>query len=173
MIDISIKELAETGTHFGHKIERWNPKMAEYIYGEHNGIHIIALERTIEKINAACRFVKQIIDKDGVILFVGTKDQAKEPIREEAGRCNMPYVNDCWAEGAIKNMAKPPAALFIVDTNFEHKAVCEARELGIPIIAIADTICDPDDADYVIPGNDDAIRAIKLIAGKIADAVIG
>ena len=171
-MEISIKELLEAGVHFGHKIEKHNPKMAEYIYTEREGIHIIDLEKTAEKINETCRFISEIIANGGEILFVGTKNQAKDVIKEEATRCNMRYVNEYWIDGTLTNMAKLPSVLFIVDPNEERKAVAEAKELGIPVIAIADTDCDSDEIDYIIPGNDDAVRAIKLITGKMADAVL-
>ena len=167
-----IKELLESGVHFGHQTNKCNPKMAEYIFTEREGVHIINLEKTAEKINDACRFIKEIIAGGGEILFVGAKNQAKDVIKEEAERCNMPYVNECWTEGALaKFNAKLPSALFIIDPKTEHNAVSEAKKLGIPIAAVLDTDCDPDEIDCIIPGNDDAVRAVKLIAGKIADAI--
>lgn len=169
--DITIKELLEAGTHFGHATHRVNPKMEKYILQERNDIHIIDLEQTVNSINHVCNVVKNIVSNGGEILFVGTKNQAKEAIKEEATRCNMPYADECWTDGMLSNMKRRPDMLFIVDTNKECDAVREARALNIPIAALIDTNCDPDDADYRIPGNDDAIRSIKLILGKIADAV--
>ena len=219
---ISIKQLLEAGVHFGHPTRRWNPKMAEYIFTERNGIYIIDLQKTAKKFEEAYMFARDISTEGGSILFVGTKKQATDAIREEAQRCGMYYVNVRWLGGmltnfktikksiarldqlekmktdgtfdllpkkevagltkemdnleknlgGIKTMEQLPSAIFIVDTKKEHNAVLEAKRLGIPVIAIVDTNCDPDDADYIIPGNDDAIRAIKLISGAIADAVI-
>ena len=218
---ILMKQLLEAGVHFGHQTRRWNPKMKEYIFTERNTIHIIDLQKTVKKIDEAYDAMKELAEK-GDILFVGTKKQAQDSIKEEAERCGQFYVNNRWLGGTLTNfktiktrvarllelremekdgtfdvlpkkevaklkleMAKLdlnlggivgmdhlPAAMFIVDTKKEHLAVSEARRLGIPIIAIVDTNCDPDEIDYVIPGNDDAIRAVKLIAGKMADAVI-
>ncbi len=219
---ISIKQLLEAGVHFGHHTRRWNPKMQEYIFTERNGIYIIDLQKTVKKFEEAYMFVRELSAENGNILFVGTKKQAAEAIKEEATRCGMYYVNVRWpggmmtnfktikksiarlnslnkmAEdgtfdmlpkkevaalqkeifdleknlGGIKTMERLPDAIFIVDPRKERNAVLEAKKLGIPVIAIVDTNCDPDDADYVIPGNDDAIRAIKLISSVIADAVI-
>ena len=219
---VSIKQLLEAGVHFGHHTRRWNPKMAEYIFTERNGIYIIDLQKTIKKFEEAYMFARDIASDDGTILFVGTKKQAADAIREEAERCGMYYVNVRWLGGmltnyktirmsinrlaslekmqedgtfdmlpkkevaslqkemanlernlgGIKNMDRLPSAIFIVDPRKEHNAVLEAKKLGIPVIAIVDTNCDPDDADYVIPGNDDAIRAIRLISSVIANAVI-
>ncbi len=219
---ISIKQLLEAGVHFGHHTRRWNPKMQEYIFTERNGIYIIDLQKTVKKFEEAYMFVRELAAENGNILFVGTKKQAAEAIKEEATRCGMYYVNVRWpggmmtnfktikksiarlnslnkmAEdgtfdmlpkkevaalqkeifdleknlGGIKTMERLPDAIFIVDPRKERNAVLEAKKLGIPVIAIVDTNCDPDDADYVIPGNDDAIRAIKLISSVIADAVI-
>ncbi|MBE6709383.1 MAG: 30S ribosomal protein S2 [Ruminococcaceae bacterium] len=219
---VSIKQLLEAGVHFGHHTRRWNPKMAEYIFTERNGIYIIDLQKTIKKFEEAYMFARDIATEGGNILFVGTKKQASDAIREEAERCGMYYVNVRWLGGmltnyktikmsinrltalekmqedgtfdmlpkkevanlqkemanlernlgGIKTMEGLPAAIFIVDPRKEHNAVLEAKKLGIPVIAIVDTNCDPDDADYVIPGNDDAIRAIRLISSVIADAVI-
>ncbi|MCL2702677.1 MAG: 30S ribosomal protein S2 [Defluviitaleaceae bacterium] len=219
---ISMKQLLEAGVHFGHQTRRWNPKMAEYIFAERNGIYIIDLQKTVKKIDTAYNAVSEIIRDGGTILFVGTKKQAQDSIKEEAERCNMYYVNERWLGGmltnfktiqqrvkrlkelermeadgslealtkkevsklmhekdkldrnlgGIKDMEQLPQVLFIVDPRKEHIAIQEARNLGIPIVAIVDTNCDPDEVDYVIPGNDDAIRAVKLIAGKIANAVI-
>ena len=219
---ITIKQLLEAGVHFGHHTRRWNPKMAEYIFTERNGIYIIDLQKTVKKFEEAYMFVRDIAAQGGNILFVGTKKQAADSIKEEAQRCGMYYVNVRWPGGmmtnfktikrsiarlnsltkmqedgtfellpkkevaakqkeifdleknygGIKDMDTLPDAVFIVDPRKEKNAVLEAKKLGIPVIAIVDTNCDPDDADYVIPGNDDAIRAIKLIASVIADAVI-
>ncbi len=219
---ISIKQLLEAGVHFGHHTRRWNPKMAEYIFTERNGIYIIDLQKTVKKFEEAYMFVRDLAAEGGTILFVGTKKQAADSIKEEAQRCGMYYVNVRWpggmmtnfktikrsisrlnsltkmqedgtfdllpkkevaakqkeifdlekSYGGIKDMDTLPAAVFIVDPRKERNAVLEAKKLGIPVIAIVDTNCDPDDADYVIPGNDDAIRAIKLISSVIADAVI-
>lgn len=219
---ISMKQLLEAGVHFGHQTRRWNPKMAPYIFTERNGIYIIDLQKTVKKLDEAYAFVREVSGEGGEILFVGTKKQAGDSIREEALRANAHYVNARWlggmmtnfktiqtrvarleqlhkmAEdgtfellpkkevaqltleieklekylGGIKNMQKLPAALFIVDPKREKIAVSEAKKLGIPIVAIVDTNCDPDEVDYVIPGNDDAIRAVKLICGAMADAII-
>ncbi len=219
---VSIKQLLEAGVHFGHHTRRWNPKMAEYIFTERNGIYIIDLQKTVKKFEEAYMFVRDIATEGGTVLFVGTNKQAADTIKEEAARCGQYYVNVRWpggmltnfktirksinrlnslekmqadgtfdllpkkeaAEkmkeiedlnknyGGIKTMEKLPAAVFIVDPRKEHIAVLEAKKLGIPVVAIVDTNCDPDDADYVIPGNDDAIRAIKLISAALADAVI-
>ncbi len=219
---VSMKQLLEAGVHFGHQTRRWNPKMAEYIFTERNGIYIIDLQKTVKKIEEAYMFVRDVAAEGGNILFVGTKKQAQDAIKEEALRAEMYYVNVRWlggmltnfktikksiqklnnlnkmAEdgtfdllpkkevaamqkemsdleknlGGIKNMKGLPSCIFIVDPKKEKNAVDEARKLGIPIVAIVDTNCDPDEVDYVIPGNDDAIRAIKLIASTLADAVI-
>ncbi|MDK2784244.1 MAG: small subunit ribosomal protein [Bacillota bacterium] len=222
MAVITMKQLLESGVHFGHQTRRWNPKMAEYIFTERNGIYIIDLQKTVKKVEEAYNFVRDLAAQGGSILFVGTKKQAQESIKEEAERCGMYYVNVRWlggmltnyqtikrriarlgelekmeAEGVfnvlpkkevmqlkaekerlnkylggIKNMPGLPQALYVVDPRKEHIAVSEARKLGIPIVAIVDTNCDPDEVDYVIPGNDDAIRAVKLLTSKIADAVL-
>ena len=222
MAVISMKQLLEAGVHFGHQTRRWNPKMAQYIFTERNGIYIIDLQKTVRKIDEAYMFVRDIALEGKSILFVGTKKQAQESIEAEAKRCGMFYVNNRWLGGTLTNfrtmqtrikrlndidamekngqfdvlpkkeviklcaerekllknlggireMKKLPGALFIVDPRKERIAVAEARTLGIPIVAIVDTNCDPDEIDYVIPGNDDAIRAVKLIAGKLADAVL-
>ena len=219
---ISIKQLLEAGVHFGHHTRRWNPKMSQYIFTERNGIYIIDLQKTVKKFEEAYMFVRDLSTEKGTILFVGTKKQAADAIKEEAERCGQYYVNMRWPGGmltnfktikksiarlnalekmkeegtfdllpkkevakltkemedleknlgGIKNMPNLPAAIFIVDPRKEHNAVLEAKKLDIPVIAIVDTNCDPDDADYIIPGNDDAIRAIKLISGVLADAVI-
>jgi small subunit ribosomal protein S2 len=167
MSDISIKQLLEAGAHFGHVTKKYNPNMSEYINEERNGVHIINLHKTLDKINDSCSFITKIVS-GGDILFVGTKAQAKEAVKEEAERCSMPYVNENWS--GIKDMK--PAALLIVDTNAENAAVREARTLNIPVIAIADTNCDPDDSDYIIPANDDALRSVKLILGTLADTIL-
>ena len=217
-----MKALLEAGVHFGHQTRRWNPKMAPYIYTERNGIYIIDLQKTVKKLEEAYNFVRSISESGQSLLFVGTKKQAQEAIKDEALRCNMYYVNARWLGGmmtnfktiqrriarleqlhtmetdgtfdllpkkeviklnleieklekflgGIKNMKKLPGALFIVDPRKEKIAVAEAKKLGIPVVAIVDTNCDPDEIDYVIPGNDDAIRAVKLIAGAMADAII-
>ena len=219
---ISIKQLLEAGVHFGHHTRRWNPKMSEYIFTERNGIYIIDLQKTVKKFEEAYMFIRDVAAEGGNVLFVGTKKQATDAIKEEAARCGMYYVNVRWpggmltnhktikksiarlnaltkmqedgtfdllpkkeaamkqkeifdlekSYGGIKDMDTLPSAIFIVDPKKERNAVLEAKKLGIPVVAIVDTNCDPDDADYVIPGNDDAIRAIKLISSVIADAVI-
>ena len=219
---ISMKQLLEAGVHFGHQTRRWNPKMAEYIYTERNGIYIINLQKTVKKIEEAYAFVKEVAESGQDILFVGTKKQAQDSIKEEAERVGMYYVNARWLGGmmtnfktiqkridrlaqinkmeeegtfdllpkkeviklkaqrdklekylgGIKDMKKLPGALFVVDPRKEHIAITEAKKLGIPVVAIVDTNCDPDDVDYVIPGNDDAIRAVKLIAETMANAII-
>lgn len=219
---ISMKQLLEAGVHFGHQTRRWNPKMAEYIFAERNGIYIIDLQKTVKKVDEAYTAVSDIIKEGGEILFVGTKKQAQDSIKEEAERCGMYYVNQRWLGGmltnfktiqsritrlkeieamkedgtfdvlpkkeviglnkelekltknlgGIKEMKRLPDAIFIVDPKKERICVQEAHALGITLIGIADTNCDPDELDYVIPGNDDAIRAVKLIVAKMADAVI-
>ena len=219
---ITIKQLLEAGVHFGHHTRRWNPKMAEYIFTERNGIYIIDLQKTVGKVDEAYMFVRELAAGGGKLLFVGTKKQAADAVKEEAERCGMYYVNVRWLGGmltnyktiknsinrlesleamkengtfallpkkevavlekemadlqknlgGIKEMPGRPDAIFIVDPKKEHNAVLEAKKLGIPVVAIVDTNCDPDDADYIIPGNDDAIRAIKLISSVLADAVI-
>ena len=219
---IPMKSLLEAGVHFGHQTRRWNPKMAEYIFTSRNGIYIIDLQKTSKKVDEAHAFIKSIAEEGKTVLFVGTKKQAQDAIREEAERCGMYYVNQRWLGGmltnfktirkrierlkelekmstdgtfealpkkevsqlrkemeilernlgGIKEMKKLPGAIFIVDPKKEHNAVLEARKLNIPIVGIVDTNCDPDDTDYVIPANDDAIRAVKLIAGAMADGII-
>ena len=219
---ISMKQLLEAGVHFGHQTRRWNPKMAEYIFAERNGIYIIDLQKIVKKVDDAYTAVSDIIKDGGEILFVGTKKQAQDSIKEEAERCGMYYVNQRWLGGmltnfttiktriarlkeleqmqedgtfdvltkkevaallhekeklennlgGIKEMTKIPDVMFVVDPRKERIAIQEAHTLGIPIVAIVDTNCDPEEIDFVIPGNDDAIRAVKLIASKIADAVI-
>ena len=217
-----MKQLLEAGVHFGHQTRRWNPKMAPYIFTERNGIYIIDLQKTVRKLEDAYTFVRDLSADNGTLLFVGTKKQAQDSIREEATRAGMPFVNARWLGGMLTNfktiqnhikrlqqlkamkedgtfdlltkkeaakldleieklekflggitgMKKIPDAMFIVDPRKERIAVAEAHKLGIPIIAIVDTNCDPDEIDYVIPGNDDAIRAVRLISGAMADAVI-
>ncbi|MCI6305513.1 MAG: 30S ribosomal protein S2 [Subdoligranulum sp.] len=222
MAVVSMKQLLEAGVHFGHQTRRWNPKMAKYIFTERKGIYIIDLQKTVKKLDEADNFVRDTAANGGEILFVGTKKQAQESIRDEATRCGMHFVNARWLGGmmtnfrtirkridrmdqlkamqedgtfemlpkkevvklqlemekldkylgGVKNMQKLPAAIFIVDPHKERIAVSEARKLNIPIVAIVDTNCNPDEIDWVIPGNDDAIRAVKLIAGAMADAVL-
>ena len=219
---ISMKQLLEAGVHFGHQTRRWNPKMAEYIYTERNGIYIIDLQKTTKLVDQAYEKIKEIVADGGTVLFVGTKKQAQEAIATEAVRCGMYYVNNRWLGGmltnfqtiqsriarlkelekmqedgtfkllpkkevqglknemekleknlgGIKEMKKAPDAIFIVDPKNERIAIQEAHILGIPLIGIVDTNCDPEEIDYVIPGNDDAIRAVKLITSRMADAVI-
>ena len=219
---VSMKQLLEAGVHFGHQTRRWNPKMARYIFTERNGIYIIDLQKTVKKLEEAYMFVRDVAANGDNVLFVGTKKQAGESIKEEAERAGAHYVNARWLGGmmtnfktirrriqrleqlhkmeedgtferlpkkevakleleieklekylgGIKTMEKLPGALFIVDPRKERIAVAEAKKLGIPLVAIVDTNCDPDEIDYVIPGNDDAIRAVKLIAGTMADAII-
>ncbi len=219
---VSMKSLLEAGVHFGHQTRRWNPKMATYIYTERNGIYIIDLQKTVKKLEEAYNFVRDIAANGGNILFVGTKKQAQDAIKEEAIRCGGYYVNARWLGGmmtnfrtmrtridrlaqlrkmeedgtfamlpkkeviklqgeieklekylgGVKEMKKLPAALFIVAPRKERNAIAEAKKLNIPIVAIVDTNCDPDEIDYVIPGNDDAIRAIRLIAAAMASAAI-
>ena len=219
---VSMKQLLEAGVHFGHQTRRWNPKMAPYIFTERNGIYIIDLQKTVKKLDEAYNFVREVAANGDTVLFVGTKKQAADSVKEEAIRANVHYVNARWLGGmmtnfktiqrrikrleqlhqmqedgtfnllpkkevvkleleieklekflgGIKNMKKLPGALFIVDPRKEKIAVAEAKKLGIPVVAIVDTNCDPDEIDYVIPGNDDAIRAVKLIAGSMADAII-
>lgn len=222
MAVVSMKQLLEAGVHFGHQTRRWNPKMAPYIFTERNGIYIIDLQQTVRKVEEAYNFVREMVSEGKTVLFVGTKKQAQDSVREEAERCGMFYVNQRWlggmltnfqtirkrierlhelenmeAEGVfdilpkkeviklvaereklqkflggIKNMKELPGVVFIIDPRKEKIAVSEARRLGIPIVAIVDTNCDPDEIDYVIPGNDDAIRAVRLLTSKMADAVI-
>jgi small subunit ribosomal protein S2 len=222
MAVISMKQLLEAGVHFGHQTRRWNPKMEKYIFTERNGIYIIDLQKTVKKVEEAYNFVRQLAENGGTMLFVGTKKQAQDSVKEEAERCGMYYINQRWLGGTltnfstiqkridrlheltrmeedgtfdvlpkkeviilrkekdrlekflggIKNMRKLPDALFIIDPRKERIAVAEARKLGIPIVGIVDTNCDPDEIDYVIPGNDDAIRAVKLLTSKMADAIV-
>ena len=222
MAAVSMKQLLEAGVHFGHQTRRWNPKMKEYIFTERNGIYIIDLQKTVKKVEEAYLFVRDIAAEGKDVLFVGTKKQAQDSIKEEAERVGMYYVNNRWLGGmltnfktirkridrltqlhkmeedgtfdllpkkevsklknemdklekflgGIKEMKKLPGALFVVDPRKERIAIAEAKKLNIPVVAIVDTNCDPDEVDYVIPGNDDAIRAVKLIAGAMADAII-
>ena len=222
MAVISMKQLLEAGVHFGHQTRRWNPKMAKYIFTERNGIYIIDLQKTVRKVDEAFNFVRSVAQEGKKVLFVGTKKQAQEAVKEEATRAGMFYVNERWLGGmltnfqtiqkrikrlkqleqmeqdgtfevlttkevlalrhemeklekflgGIKEMNRLPGALYVVDPRKERIAVAEARKLGIPIVAIVDTNCDPDEIDYVIPGNDDAIRAVRLLTSRMADAVI-
>lgn len=222
MAVVSMKQLLEAGVHFGHQTRRWNPKMARFIFTERNGIYIIDLQKTVKRMEEAYNFVRDLAAEGGTVLFVGTKKQAQESIKDEATRCNMFYVNERWLGGmltnfqtiekrvkrlkmlekqqedgtfdvlpkkevillkhemeklqkflgGIKDMRTLPSALFIIDPKKEEIAVAEAKKLGIPIVATVDTNCDPDVIDYPVPANDDAIRAVKLLTGKIADAVL-
>jgi small subunit ribosomal protein S2 len=221
MLSVSMKQLLEAGVHFGHQTRRWNPKMSAYIFGERNGIHIIDLQKTVKKLKEAYQYVKNLAAAGETIIFVGTKKQAQDAIKEEAERCGMYYVNYRWlggmltnfatiknsvaylreletlseeelakrskkeqAElhkdraklerslGGIKSMTRLPGAIFVIDTKKEHIAMQEARKLGIPVVAIVDTNCDPDEVDVLVPGNDDAIRAVKLMTATIANAVL-
>ena len=222
MAVVSMKQLLEAGVHFGHQTRRWNPKMAKFIFTERNGIYIIDLQKTVKKIEEAYEFIKEVAEEGKPILFVGTKKQAQDAIKEEAERSGMYYVNERWlggmltnhqtikarnerlrklevmsedgtfdvlpkkeviklnAEkdklekylGGIKDMPELPGALFVVDPRKERIAILEAQKLGIPVVGIIDTNCDPDDIDFPIPGNDDAIRAVKLITGAISQAII-
>ena len=219
---ISMKQLLEAGVHFGHQTRRWNPKMSRFIFTERNGIYIIDLQKTVKKVEEAYKFVKEVAETGKPILFVGTKKQAQEAIKEEAERCGMYYVNERWLGGmltnhktiqtrinklrdlermenegvfnvlpkkeviklraekeklekylnGIKDMPELPGAIFVVDPRKENIAIQEAHRLGIPVIGIVDTNCDPDELDFAIPGNDDAIRAVKLITGAMATAII-
>ena len=222
MASISMKLLLEAGVHFGHQTNKWNPKMKPYIFGARNGIYIIDLQQTVGMFQAAYDFVVNLVAEGRDVLFIGTKKQSQEAVKEEAERCGMPFVNQRWLGGMLTNfntiskrierlntlqkmfaddsikafpkkeimklqkemnklykvlggiklIKRVPGGVFVVDPKRESIAVKEARKLRIPIVAIVDTNCDPDDIDYVIPGNDDAIRAIKLFASKIADAVV-
>ena len=222
MAVISMKQLLEAGVHFGHQTRRWNPKMAKYIFTERNGIYIIDLQKTVRKVDEAFNFIRSVAQEGKKVLFVGTKKQAQEAVKEEATRAGMFYVNERWLGGmltnfqtiqkrikrlkqleqmeqdgtfevltkkevlalrhemeklekflgGIKEMNRLPGALYVVDPRKERIAVAEARKLNIPIVAIVDTNCDPDEIDYVIPGNDDAIRAVRLLTSRMADAVI-
>ena len=222
MAVVSMKQLLEAGVHFGHQTRRWNPKMSEYIYTERNGIHIIDLQKSVGKVDEAYEVIKNVVADGGKVLFVGTKKQAQDTIRQEAERCGMYYVNERWLGGmltnfktiktrikrlkeiekmsedgtfdvlpkkeviklrkewdklernlgGIKDMKDLPSAIFVVDPKKEHICIEEAHILHIPLLGIVDTNCDPEELDYVIPGNDDAIRAVKLIISTMADAVI-
>lgn len=222
MAVVSMKQLLEAGVHFGHQTRRWNPKMAKFIFTERNGIYIIDLQKTVKKVEEAYDFLREVAQNGEVVLFVGTKKQAQESVKEEAIRANMFYVNERWlggmltnfktietrvkrlkqletmAEdgtfellpkkeviglrhemeklekylGGIKDMPKMPGALFVIDPKKERIAIAEAKKLGIPVVATVDTNCDPDEIDFPIPANDDAIRAVKLLTGKMADAVL-
>src|SRR5271157_677695 len=178
LANITMKELLEAGVHFGHQTKRWNPKMKEYIFGERNGIYIIDLQKTLKLIKEASKFVTELCSTGKTILFVGTKRQAQDAVAEEATRAGMPYINQRWLGGlqanlaGIKTMKRLPDAIFVVDSNNETIAVKEARKLGIPVVAVVDTNCDPTVVDYVIPGNDDALRAIRLFTSKIADSAV-
>ncbi len=217
-----MKQLLEAGVHFGHQTRRWNPKMSRFIFTERNGIHIIDLQKSVPLIEEAYRFVRDTVAQGGDVLFVGTKKQAQDAIREESARASQPFVNQRWLGGmltnfqtirkrverlreiedmrhrgvmdvlpkreqarlteeaaklekflgGIKTMQRVPAAIYVVDTRQEHIAVAEARKLGIPVVAILDTNCDPDEVDYAIPGNDDAIRAVRLITNRVANACL-
>ena len=166
---VSMKALLEAGVHFGHQTRRWNPKMAPYIYTERNGIYIIDLQKTVKKLEEAYNFVRQLSENGQSLLFVGTKKQAQEAIKDEALRCNMYYVNARWLGGMMTNFKTMRTR---IDRLNQLNAIAEAHRLGIPVVAIADTNCDPDEIDYPIPGNDDAIRAIKLISSIMANAMI-
>jgi len=218
---VTMKQLLEAGVHFGHQTRRWNPKMRRFIFGERNGIYIIDLQQTLERIDTAYRYIRKTVEDGGTVLFVGTKKQAQEPVQSQADRCGMPYVNYRWLGGMLTNfqtvharvsklheldrmvasgeteqmikkeglklkrerdklqrnlggitrMEKLPDVVFVIDTKKEHIAVTEANRLGIPVIAVVDTNCDPDIIDYVIPGNDDAIRSATLMSRIVADAV--
>ena len=222
MAVISMKQLLEAGVHFGHQTRRWNPKMSRFIFTERNGIYIIDLQKTVRKIDEAYNFVRNLSAEGGTILFVGTKKQAQEAMKEEAERCGMFFVNERWLGGmltnfqtiqkrvdrlhklekmeedgtfellpkkeviqlrhekdrlqkylgGIKNMKRVPDAIYVVDPRKEHIAIAEAHKLGIPVVGTVDTNCDPDEIDYPIPANDDAIRAVKLLAARMADAMI-
>ena len=219
---VTMKQLLEAGVHFGHQTRRWNPKMSRFIFTERNGIHIIDLQKSVPLIEEACRFVRETVALGGDVLFVGTKKQAQDAVREEAVRADQPFVNQRWLGGMLTNfqtirrrverlreiedmgtrgvmdvlpkreqahlteeaaklekflggiraMNRLPAAIYVVDTRQEHIAVAEARKLGIPVVAILDTNCDPDEVDYSIPGNDDAIRAVRLITNRVANACL-
>ncbi|MFC7061182.1 30S ribosomal protein S2 [Halobacillus seohaensis] len=219
---ISMKQLLEAGVHFGHQTRRWNPKMKKYIFTERNGIYIIDLQKTVKKVDEAYNYVKEVAEDGGNVLFVGTKKQAQDTVRDEANRCGMYYINQRWLGGTltnfqtirkrinrmkdiermeedgtfevlpkkevvdmlkekdrlfkflggIKNMNSIPDVMFVVDPRKERIAIAEAHKLNIPVVGIVDTNCDPDEIDYVIPANDDAIRAVKLLTAKMADAVL-
>jgi small subunit ribosomal protein S2 len=218
---VNMKELLEAGVHFGHLTRKWNPKMKRYIFGQRNGIHIIDLQHTLREFKRAAEFVSDVTSRGGKVLFVGTKRQAQEAVKESASRVNMPFVTERWLGGTLTNfrtimsrvqrlkelqrletdgkaenltkkerllltkereklekmlsgivdMGRLPAALFVVDVKREKNCIREAQKLGIPVVAMVDTNCDPEDADFPIPGNDDAVRAIQLFSGKMADAI--
>jgi small subunit ribosomal protein S2 len=210
MAVVTMRELLDSGVHFGHQTRRWNPKMKRYIFTERNGIYIIDIQQSLALIDAAYEFIKDAVAKGGHVLFVGTKKQAHEPIKQQSARVGMPYVTERWLGGmltnfptvykrvlrlkelealellvlrrereklnknldGIRNMTKLPAAIWVVDTKKEHLAVAEAKKLGIPVIAILDTNCDPDEVDFKIPGNDDAIRSIALLTRVMTDAIV-
>ncbi|AKG04555.1 MULTISPECIES: 30S ribosomal protein S2 [Salimicrobium] len=222
MSAISMKQLLEAGVHFGHQTRRWNPKMKKYIFTERNGIYIIDLQKTVKKVDEAFNYVRDLAADGGTVLFVGTKKQAQDTVREEANRAGMYYINQRWLGGTltnfktirkrigrlkeiermeedgtfdvlpkkevmelnkereklerflggIRNMESLPDALFVIDPRKERIAIAEAHKLDIPIVGMVDTNCDPDEIDYVIPANDDAIRAVKLLTGKMADAIL-
>ena len=179
MAVVAMKQLLEAGVHFGHQTRRWDPRMAEYIFQARNGIHIIDLQKTSKKLDEAYEFMKEQAEEGKTVLFVGTKKQAQECMKEAAEKSGMFYVNQRWLGGTltnfstiIKNMTDIPGVMFVVDPKKEHNAVVEAHKLGIPVVGLVDTNCNPDDVDYVIPGNDDAIRAVKLIADSMANAII-
>ena len=223
MPTVTMKQLLESGVHFGHQTRRWNPKMSKFIFGQRNGIYIIDLKKTVRLLKEACRFVRDTAAQGGTVLFVGTKKQAQDTVKEEARRCGMFFVNHRWLGGmltnfetirqsikklkeiesqlsdetaldhftkkerlqltkmrdklnknlaGIKDMDDLPSAIFVTDTRKEHITVLEARKLGIPVVAIVDTNCDPDNIDYVIPGNDDAIRAVRLMTSRVAYSIL-
>src|ERR1039457_6612094 len=167
---VTMRQLLESGVHFGHQTRRWNPKMKRFILAERNGIYIIDLQQSLDFIDNAYEFIKETVAHGGTVLYVGTKKQAQEAVAEQARRVGMPFVNQRWL-GGIRDMSRVPSALWVVDTKKEHIAVSEARKLGIPVIAILDTNCDPDEVTYPIPGNDDAIRSVALLTRVVADAV--
>src|SRR5918999_166133 len=169
MAVVTMRELLESGVHFGHQTRRWNPKMKRFIFTERNGIYIIDLLQSLSYIDRAYEFVKASVAHGGTVLFVGTKKQAQEAIAEQATRVGQPYVNQRWL-GGIRNLTKAPSLLWVVDTKKEHLAVDEAKKLNIPVVAILDTNCDPDEVDFPIPGNDDAIRSAALLTKVIAEA---
>src|SRR3990170_544277 len=170
MAVVTMRQLLESGVHFGHQTRRWNPKMKRFIFTERNGIYIIDLRQTLDYIEKAYEFIRNTVAEGGSILFVGTKKQAQEAIAEQATRVGQPYVNHRWL-GGLRDMSRVPAAVWIVDTKKEHIAVDEARKLNIPVIAVLDTNCDPDEVDFPIPGNDDAIRSAELLTRVVAAAV--
>ena len=171
MAIVSMKQLLEAGVHFGHQTRRWNPKMAPYIFTERNGIYIIDLQKTVKKVEECYNFLRELAAQGGKVLFVGTKKQAQSAIKEESTRAGMFYVNERWL-GGIKEMKKLPDAIFVIDPRKEHNTILEARKLHIPVVATVDTNCDPDEVDYLMPANDDAIRAVRLLTSKMADAIL-